>query len=539
MKPSAMLHGAKVETERVFLWWDYLAYAGLTGLTAAAIGYFLAYWINLEDWRTHPLLLGSVTVTAAVLLINNQARWFLLPWMRRPKPITPRAGLKIAAVTTFVGGVESLDMLHETVRALAAMEYDHDTWVLDEDDDERVKALCDRLGVLHFSRKSMPHYQAEHGKFQSGTKHGNYNAWLSAVGFDRYDFITAFDPDHVPDRTFLIKVLGYFEDPRIGYVQAAQAYYNQPASFISRGAAEETYAHYSSVQMASFGLGYPIVTGCHNSHRVSALKEVEGFAPHDADDLLITLRYRLEGWQGVYVPYILARGLTPVDWHTYLGQQRRWARSVLDLKIRSYPNTAGGMRWYTRLMSALHGLNYLHKGLVIPFGLVLSALILATGTGADAFTGEFVPRLGLLLVALQLCEFYRQRFYLDRRREWGIHWRVALLQCAKWPYLLMAFYEAMIGRRLPYLVTPKVKVKRKPLATMWPQILVIALIGGAWMIGVQHHAVTLFGHLWAGTIVVSSVFLASTEWWTFPEPYVAMMTPNGPPPTLPLGRSVE
>src|SRR5690242_8513506 len=158
----------------------------MTCLNAAAIGYFLAYWITLEDWGTHPLLLGSVTVTAAILLINNQARWFLLPWMRRPKLMMPRRGLKVAAVTTFVGGVESLDMLQETARALVAMEYEHDTWVLDEDDDERVKGLCERLGVLHFSRKAMPQYQAEQGQFQSGTKHGNYNAWLSEIGFDRY-----------------------------------------------------------------------------------------------------------------------------------------------------------------------------------------------------------------------------------------------------------------------------------------------------------------------------------------------------------------
>ena len=538
MKPS-IPRSATVETETVFLWWDYLAYAGLTCLALATILYFLAYWLTLPDWRAHPMLLGAVTATVAVLLVNNQARWFLLPWMRRPRPMAPRPGLNVGVVTTFVGGVESLDMLEETARALVALDYTHDTWILDEGNDERVKALCERLGALYFSRKEMPHYQAQQGRFQAGTKHGNYNAWLSAIGFARYDVITAFDPDHVPVRTFLTQVLGYFEDERVGYVQAAQAYYNQPASFISRGAAEETYAHYSSVQMASYGLGYPILTGCHNSHRVSALREIDGFAPHDADDLLITFSYRLHGWQGVYVPKILARGLTPVDWHTYLGQQRRWARSVLDLKLRSYPKIENTMRWYTRLMSALHGLNYLHKGLVIPVSLILSAFILATGSAADAFTGEFFPRITLLLAALQLCEFYRQRFYLDAKNEWGLHWRVAFLQYAKWPSLLMAFYEAVIDRRLPYLVTAKIKVKGKPLATMWPQIGVIVLIGGAWLIGIQNDAVNAFGHLWAGTLIASALFLTSSEWWAFPDPYAGMMTATYPPSTLSTRGGVE
>src|SRR5215468_4921127 len=93
------------------------------------------------------------------------------------------------------------------------------------------------------------------------------------------------------------------------------------------GAAEETYAYYSAAQMAAYALGYPIITGCHNAHRVTALQAVGGFAPHEADDLLLTLHYRARGWRGVYVPQVLARGLTPVDWPGYLQQQRRWARS--------------------------------------------------------------------------------------------------------------------------------------------------------------------------------------------------------------------
>ena len=97
----------------------------------------------------------------------------------------------------------------------------------------------------------MPEYQAPSGPYAARTKHGNYNAWLDRVGFSHYDLLVAFDPDHVPDRHYLTQTLGYFVDPRIGYVQASQAYYNQRASFIARGAAEETYAYYSSTQMAN------------------------------------------------------------------------------------------------------------------------------------------------------------------------------------------------------------------------------------------------------------------------------------------------
>jgi cellulose synthase/poly-beta-1,6-N-acetylglucosamine synthase-like glycosyltransferase len=92
---------------------------------------------------------------------------------------------------------------------------------------------------------------------------------------------------------------------------------------------------------------------------MTALQQVGGFAPHDADDLLITVWYRAAGWQGVYVPTILARGLTPVDWTGYLTQQRRWARSVLDIKFRVYPDLAGRLPHREQVLACLHGLYYL------------------------------------------------------------------------------------------------------------------------------------------------------------------------------------
>ena len=224
------------------------------------------------------------------------------------------------------------------------------------------------------------HYQSARGRYQSRSKHGNYNAWLAAHGFAHYDLFMNIDPDHVPASTFLLEVLGYFDDPKIGYVQVAQAYYNQAASFIAHGAAEETYAYYSVTQMASYRVPvFPIVTGCHTTHRMTALQQVGGFAPHDADDLLITLWYRAAGWHGVYVPTILARGLTPVDWASYLTQQRRWARSVLDIKFRIYPDLAERLPRREQVLGWLHGLYYL-RGLTTGIGIGLLAYMLVSGS---------------------------------------------------------------------------------------------------------------------------------------------------------------
>ena len=517
---------ASVQSQKVFKLSDYLLFALLTVVSSAAIAYFIANWFAYGDWFARPLAFWGLTLIVISRLAINQFRWWCLPFMRKPVPMIPRPGWKVGVATTFVPGAESIEMLEETIRALVALNYPHDTWVLDEGNDTRVISLCTELGVFHFSRKNFPYYQTENGTFRARSKHGNYNAWLHEVGFERYEIIAAFDPDHVPEPAFLSEVLGYFNDPQVGYVQAAQAYYNQQASFIARGAAEETYEYYSSTQMFGFAMGYPVVTGCHNTHRVTALKQVGGFAPHDADDLLITLIYRSRRWRGVYVPRILARGLTPVDWPGYVQQQLRWARSVLDIKLRKYRQIAGKLSVKERIISFMHGFYYL-QGTTVIIGLLVMTYMLATGLAPRALNYRILVDFGLLLATSVLCQFYRQRFYLDPRNEWGWHWRAGLLQLAKWPYFLLALSQVLLNRRLPYVLTSKVKGEPRPHLLLWPHLLVAALICTAWVAGIMSgRALHPLLHLSAFTTVIGILVLIATEHMNFPEPYDPSLRPS-------------
>lgn len=519
---NSMRHisGMTVISERVLQWWDYTIFFGLTCLSVSAILYFFLAWFSWDDCINFPLTFSLMTLLLLAPLFTNQLRWFSLLCMRRPKPMVSRPDWKVAVVTAFVPGAEPLEMLEDTVKALIRLDYPHQTWVLDEGDDERVKGLCLRLGAHHFSRKGLHQYQAESGVFQSHCKHGNYNAWLHEIGFDRYEVVSAFDVDHVPAPTFLSSVLGYFEDPKIGYVQVPQAYYNQQASFIARGAAEEDYAYYSIVQMASYAMGYPIVVGCHNTHRVTALKEVGGFAPHDADDLLITLFYRVSRWEGVYVPQILARGLAPVDWNVYLAQQRRWARSVLDIKFRIYPKLAENLPLKERVISLLQGIRYVQSSLTMFVSIALVALILVTGATPAAVNYQTAERLLIVVLILQVCFFYQQRFYLDWRNERGLHWKAKFLQLARWPYFVAALYDVIMARRVPYVLTRKLAANSRRYTALWPHSVVVVFIFIAWSFGmVFRDTIHPLIHAWAAIILVISLGLFVTEHWKYPDPY--------------------
>src|SRR5205807_1067269 len=138
-----------------------------------AIVYFLVYWFSLRDWMYYPLPFTIMTLGFLLNMSMYQMRWLTLPCMRRPRAMLPNPNWKVGVATTFVPDAESIEMLEETVRALVVMDYPHETWVLDEGDDDQVKALCLRLGAHHFSRKHLTQYQTTCGTFESHSKHGN------------------------------------------------------------------------------------------------------------------------------------------------------------------------------------------------------------------------------------------------------------------------------------------------------------------------------------------------------------------------------
>lgn len=509
-----------VVNETVFRRWDYFAFSVLTTINVVVVGWFLYYWFSPERWQAGSIVAWLFTCQLMYWLAVQQFRWCLLPFMKKPRLMSASPGWKVGVATTFVPGLESFEMLEKTVVALVAMKYPHDTWVLDEGDDAGVKALCLRLGAQHFTRRHLTQYQAASGPFEARTKHGNYNAWFEEVGYARYDIITGFDPDHVPYPEFLNQVLGFFKDPHIGYVQAPQVYYNQGASFVARGAAEETYSYYSSTQMASYHMSFPIITGCHHSHRVTALKQVGGFAAHDADDLLITLLYRAAGWQGVYQPEILAKGITPVDWTGYLSQQLRWVQSVLDVKFRAFPRLAARLPLRTRLMSALHGLFYVQDGVSGFLFVSLLAFMLISGWAPTFLTFEAFVYLMLMFLVLQLTDLYQQRFFLDRRTEWGFQWRTAVLRAGKWPYVLMGIVGAVSGTKRPYSLTLKVKTESKRYMLLVPHLMIAAILAAAWLIGLalgrHHHPLLIVSVV---SMIVLSLGLIWTDMWKFPDPF--------------------
>jgi cellulose synthase (UDP-forming) len=195
-----------------------LVFGLLSVAVFVAVTVFAILWLRLPGRWEYPVMYVLITLVLAYMITVWAAPWLAFERMQRPVHVPAVPGLRVAAVTSFVPRSESLAMLELTLRAMVDMRYPHDTWVLDEGDDPGVHALCARLGVRHFTRLGRPEYQTPSGRFARGTKYGNYNAWLAEVGYEEYEVLAAFDPDHVPEPHYLERTLGYLQDPQVGYV---------------------------------------------------------------------------------------------------------------------------------------------------------------------------------------------------------------------------------------------------------------------------------------------------------------------------------
>jgi cellulose synthase (UDP-forming) len=405
-------------------------------------------WIGLGTFA-----LLTVVVWHRILMDGlNHVLSRRLPRYQAPPP--PDPGMEVAFITTFVPSSEPLSMLRETLVAILAVDYPHDTWVLDEGDDPAARALCAELGVQHFSRKGIEAYNQPHGRFAARTKGGNHNAWYDAHGSE-YDFVAQIDTDFIPTRDFLTATLGYFADERTAWVVTPQIYGNTAASVVARGAAQQQFTFYGPILRAMDARGMAMMLGANHVVRVAALESVGFYEGHITEDLATGIKLHAAGWRSHYVPRALAVGEGPTTWLAYFNQQARWAYGCFALLFQVTPRSLRGLGWRRGAFYLWLQMNYF-SGLAFALGIVLIALYFFTGlTPATLPLGPLVVAYLPYLAWRQAHHLWMQRFHVRPGEESGLLLPGRLVGTVVQPIYALALLYVLVGKRLVFKVTPK------------------------------------------------------------------------------------
>ena len=195
-----------------------LLLAALTGVGVLALLFFGEYWFA-HDHRRAPAFFWLLSFAVFWQPLRNVYSWWVYLWAENPEtwrslapPELDEAAMRVDVITTAMPG-EPFAMFQRTLVAIAALKKLNQAFLMDGGNDSKLKALCHRLGITHVDCREI-----------GGAKAGKINHCLRT--HSRAELVLVIDPDHIPKREFIERVSRWFSDPRVGFVQVVQAYYN-------------------------------------------------------------------------------------------------------------------------------------------------------------------------------------------------------------------------------------------------------------------------------------------------------------------------
>jgi cellulose synthase/poly-beta-1,6-N-acetylglucosamine synthase-like glycosyltransferase len=229
-------------------------------------------------------------------------------------------------------------VLSRLIQSICALDYPRDRMeiqVLDDSTDETTAAA--RRIVQNFVKKGHP-IQLIHRDNRQGFKAGALEEGLKSA---KGDLIAIFDADFVPDSDFLKKIVPHFSvSERIGMVQARWGHINPDYSLLTKAQSIFLDGHFMMEHGARNRSGrFFNFNGTAGMWRRRCIEEAGGWQ-HDTltEDLDLSYRAQMKGWQFVFLPEIVTPAELPVEVNAFKAQQHRWSKGSVQTAKKLIPS---------------------------------------------------------------------------------------------------------------------------------------------------------------------------------------------------------
>lgn len=461
------------------------------------------YWffnLNLADESFLFYLLG---ISIGYEIVKILYIWYHYWSISLPKKPKHKSNFTVDVFTTYFPG-EPHEMVKETLHAIKSITYPHRTYLCDEANDEDLKNFCRENDIVHITRDN-----------RIDAKAGNINNALLQA---KSEICAILDPDHIPVESFLDEITPYFEDEQIGFVQTVQSYYNVNQSYVTKGAAEQTFHFYGPLMMSMNTYGTVNAIGANCVFRRKALDSIGGHAAGLSEDMHTAMQMYAKGWKSIYLPKALTKGLTPSSLTSYYKQQLKWSRGTLELLVSVYPKLFKKFSWRQRIHFALLPFHYLSGistliNILIP---IISLFAATTPWGGNMvnFVLIYIP----VLISILGIRFYVQNWVIHKN-ERGIHLVGGILQICTWWIYIIGFVYTIIRKKVLYLPTPKEDKERASWKILIPNLFVGIISIAAVIYGLSIDF-TPFSIMMSGFAMLNAVFMFSTILFAFQKPKI-------------------
>jgi cellulose synthase/poly-beta-1,6-N-acetylglucosamine synthase-like glycosyltransferase len=175
-----------------------------------------------------------------------------------------------------------------------------------------------------------------HRANRAGFKAGALDEGLQVA---RGQYIAIFDADFIPKPDFLTRTVHYFSDPKVGMVQARWGHVNEDYSLLTKIQAMMLDAHFVLEHGSRNRSGcFFNFNGTAGIWRREAIADGGGWQ-HDTltEDLDLSYRTQLRGWQFVFIENHVAPAELPVEMNAFKSQQHRWAKGSIQTFLKLMP----------------------------------------------------------------------------------------------------------------------------------------------------------------------------------------------------------
>ncbi|MBC7907505.1 MAG: glycosyltransferase [Rhodospirillaceae bacterium] len=376
--------------------------AVVMGISILALGQYLVWRLTatLPPLSLQPgaLWMWAVAVMEALTLANAMITALFLTRHsdRRAQADAGEARLTARASLPPVDVIiptynEPLEVVERSILGALALDWPHvRVWVLDDGKRPWLAEYCAAKGAHWVTRAD-----------NRDGKAGNVNAWLKGGGSAPY--ILVLDADFVPQRRFLRRVLGLFDDDGVALVQTPQSFFNpdpiQLNLLCGTALADEQRFFYHDFQPALDAWGASFCCGTSFVVRRDRLEAVGGVPTCSVtEDMMTTYALAARGWRTLYLNEPLSAGLAPEGLAEFVSQRARWCLgTVQSMRSPRSPFRARGIGWASRLCFLNAQLFWLAAVPMMLIAMVAPAVFWWTGTPAflaapQTFLAHFGPR---------------------------------------------------------------------------------------------------------------------------------------------------
>ena len=424
--------------------------------------YFWVWWLQPKhNIGTAWFVLNSIALGWATLI-----PLYLLSLYIRGRvsggQVAPPGG-RVAMVVTKAPS-EPWIVVRQTLEAMLAQDYPHDTWLADEDPACETIAWCKAHGVRVSTRKGVAAYHRTTWPRRTRCKEGNLAYFYDHYGYDLYDFVVQMDADHVPSCGYLREMLKPFSNPLVGYVSAPSICdKNAAKNWSARGRLYVEATVHGLLQSAYSNGWAPLCIGSHYAVRTRALREIGGLGPELAEDHSTTLMMNAHGWRGVHAFNAIAHGDGPSTFRDLITQEFQWSRSLMTILLQHTRTHISHLPLTLKFQFVFCQLWYSLFSFFMLLTFAIPVIALATGrpftnvTLADFIMHSLPAEIIIVFLAWRwkVNGWYRP---MDAKL---FSWEAVLFLHARWPWTLagtvVAVWDRVSRSFIDFRVTPKGK----------------------------------------------------------------------------------